>query len=201
MSNPKRHHKRQRGDDRHAHTSTSCQTSASSHIVSHVRCSTTAEPFARPFTPEILGYPPTTPIELIAEERYRCTPLVCPAHLSDPACKSCGRRVHHPDCIIITVDGVCPNNGKKSNLIFSAAGVYVGAHSPLNGGYTLVDRVATNQKAELQAGIKGLETALRMTANDLYGSEKIDILVIKTDSKYLHDGSTAWVNKWDSNGW
>lgn len=48
----------------------------------------------------------------------------------------------------------------------------------------------TNNRMELTAAIKALEQFTRPCQVDLY-----------TDSKYLRDGITQWINKWKSNGW
>lgn len=149
-----------------------------------------------------MGYPPDTPPDHITQEHFPFVHLVCPAHVMDNPCDACGRRVHHIDCIVIAVDGVCPNNGKRNNLIFSPAGVHVGLGNELSGGYTLIHKGATHQTAELQAGIKGLEIALCIVSEDLPdNTARMGTLVIKTDSKYVFEGITDHIKKWKLNGW
>jgi len=48
----------------------------------------------------------------------------------------------------------------------------------------------TNNKMELTAAIKALTFIKKKTKINVY-----------TDSKYLKDGITIWVNKWKLNGW
>ena len=48
----------------------------------------------------------------------------------------------------------------------------------------------TNNKMELTAAIKALTFIKKKTKINVY-----------TDSKYLRDGITIWINKWKLNGW
>ncbi len=48
----------------------------------------------------------------------------------------------------------------------------------------------TNNRMELMAAIKGLESLKRGMDVDLY-----------TDSIYVRDGITKWIHKWKENGW
>ena len=48
----------------------------------------------------------------------------------------------------------------------------------------------TNNKMELTAAIKALTYIKKKTKVNIY-----------TDSKYLKDGITVWINKWKLNGW
>ncbi len=52
------------------------------------------------------------------------------------------------------------------------------------------EKYTTNNKMELTAAIKAL----------MYINEKTKINIY-TDSKYLKDGITIWINKWKINGW
>ncbi|KAI5364024.1 Putative ribonuclease H domain-containing protein [Septoria linicola] len=146
------------------------------------------------------GYATDLPHHNITQDKGGFVHLVCPLHGNDPPCRGCGNRVHHSDSFVIAVDGACPSNGKRNDLVFSSAGVYVGKGSVLNHGCTLVDRGATNQKAELQAAIRGLKMALTPQFQALQ-EEKMNILVIKTDSDYVYKGITSWIDKWKINGW
>lgn len=160
-----------------------------------------AESRRRSFSPFEYGYDTTETISTLTRPLGGFSHLVCPHDKT--RCPVCDCRVFHYDTLVIAVDGVCPNNGKANNLVFSAAGVYVGASSlaaKYNGTYTLVDEGATNQKAELQAAIKGLETYWKIEPSDLCSCE-IKTLIIKTDSKYVHDGITDWIQKWKDNNW
>ncbi len=48
----------------------------------------------------------------------------------------------------------------------------------------------TNNRMELTAAIKALEALTRPCSVDLY-----------TDSSYVKDGITQWINRWRDNGW
>lgn len=48
----------------------------------------------------------------------------------------------------------------------------------------------TNNRMELMAAIRGLESLKRDVAVDLY-----------TDSTYVRDGITKWIHNWKRNGW
>ena len=50
----------------------------------------------------------------------------------------------------------------------------------------------TNQRAEIRAAIEAIKIAVR---------RGYDSLAIRTDSKYLLDGATDWINNWQRNGW
>ena len=170
-------------------------------VVSHVdnHSSETSEaPLSRAFSLDKHGYKSSTPIDELTQEKHGFTYLVCPGNKR--FCFACEHRVFHSDCVVIAVDGFCPNNGKPGGNVFSSAGVYLGEDNDLNGGYTLVDKGATNQTAELHAGIKGLEAALKIDAEELEGNALREV-VIKTDSKYVYDGITENIFKWKANGW
>jgi RNase HI (EC 3.1.26.4) len=49
----------------------------------------------------------------------------------------------------------------------------------------------TNNRMEMMAAIKGLEAV----------AGKAETIHLHTDSNYLKDGITAWVEKWQRNGW
>ena len=51
-------------------------------------------------------------------------------------------------------------------------------------------RLTTNNRMELMAAIQGLESLTRGVNATLY-----------TDSKYVKDGITQWINNWKRNGW
>jgi len=121
----------------------------------------------------------------------------CP--ISDP-CKSCGRLVHHTDSIIIAVDGACRGNGTPEAR--AAVGVFVARESRYNTSLAVpFDEVrATNQVAELSAGICGLRRALLIQSHKV-GGEDLRQVIIKADSEYLVKGMTDWVFKWEKNGY
>jgi ribonuclease HI len=86
----------------------------------------------------------------------------------------------------IYTDGACvPNPGPGG---WGAVLRYGAAEKDLCGGEA---RVTTNNRMELTAPIRALETLTRapMTVN-LY-----------TDSIYVRDGITKWLPRWKANGW
>ncbi len=52
------------------------------------------------------------------------------------------------------------------------------------------EMMTTNNRMELMAAIKGLEALKRPVTVELY-----------TDSLYVRDGMTQWLEKWKQNGW
>ncbi len=64
--------------------------------------------------------------------------------------------------------------------------IYGDHRKELNGG----EAVTTNNRMELTAAIKALETLKRHCVVELH-----------TDSVYLRDGITKWIHNWKSNGW
>lgn len=113
-------------------------------------------------------------------------------------CQHCSCLQPHLDCIVIAVDGACKGNG--STQARTAAGVFVGTGSRYNQSTILTEPKATNQVAELTAGILGLSQAMEIQAHRPEGGP-LHQVVIKSDSKYLVQGMTEWVFKWEGNGY
>ena len=88
------------------------------------------------------------------------------------------------DRVTIHTDGACSGNPGPGGW-----GVILqwGGHTrELKGGETHT----TNNRMELMAAIKALETLKRSCDVDLH-----------TDSEYLRQGITDWINGWKRNGW
>jgi len=86
-------------------------------------------------------------------------------------------------------DGACSGNpgpGGWGVLLLAKNGDAVVKERTLCGGADLT----TNNKMELMAAICALETL-----------EKPSILTLVTDSNYVKDGITTWMNVWKRNGW
>lgn len=113
-------------------------------------------------------------------------------------CPDCSCIQPHLDCIVIAVDGACMGNGLPGAR--AAAGVFFGKGSTYNTSTILTEPKATNQIAELTAGILGLEQAMEIQRQGL-GEEKLYQVLIKSDSQYLVNGMTKWVFKWETNGY
>ena len=86
--------------------------------------------------------------------------------------------------VTIYTDGACSGNpgpGGWGAILMS------GPHrKELSGG----EATSTNNRMELMAAIAALEALKRPSSIDLY-----------TDSKYLQDGITKWIQGWKRNGW
>ncbi len=84
----------------------------------------------------------------------------------------------------IFTDGACKGNPGPGGW---GAVIRSGSHEKeLSGGEPLT----TNNRMELMAAIRALETLTRPSVVDLH-----------TDSSYVRNGIMTWVAKWKSNGW
>ena len=59
------------------------------------------------------------------------------------------------------------------------------------------EKLTTNNRMELTAAIKGLEFCLEHKEEQL----TLKQIRIFTDSIYLKEGITVWINKWEQNNW
>lgn len=85
--------------------------------------------------------------------------------------------------IIYSDGGAKPNPGPGG---WAALLIYGENQSELSGG----EAQTTNNQMELTAAIKALEALTRPCDVDFY-----------TDSQYLRQGITEWINGWRKNGW
>lgn len=86
--------------------------------------------------------------------------------------------------IEVFTDGACSGNPGPGGW-----GVYIrdnGQERELNGG----DENTTNNRMELIAAIEGIKA-----------SASLDTIVLYTDSQYVKNGITNWINGWKKNGW
>ena len=93
--------------------------------------------------------------------------------------------------IKIYTDGACignPGPGGWAAIVFLED-----VKKELFGG----EKLTTNNRMELTAAIKGLEYC------DLQDKKQLSLKEIKiyTDSVYLKEGITVWINKWEKNDW
>ncbi|KAJ1925492.1 Ribonuclease H1 [Coemansia sp. S142-1] len=95
------------------------------------------------------------------------------------------------DKIVVYTDGASSKNGKKGAR--AGVGVYFGALDPRNISESLAGPRQTNQRAELMAVLRAIETVSSS------GSTKT--LVICTDSMYTINCVSVWHYKWESCGW
>ena len=91
----------------------------------------------------------------------------------------------------VYIDGSCIRNGTTSAM--AGIGLFWGDGHPWNSSIALTaDSTPTNNKAELMAAIRAIHQA---------GENNLSELLIHSDSKYVVNGVTEWVQKWQENGW
>jgi ribonuclease HI len=86
--------------------------------------------------------------------------------------------------VVIYTDGACSGNPGPGG--WGAVLRWNGVEKELHGG----DLQTTNNRMELTAAIQALEALSRPSTVRLH-----------TDSKYLLDGITKWIEGWQRNGW
>jgi ribonuclease HI len=92
--------------------------------------------------------------------------------------------VHHPDRVTIYTDGACKGNPGVGGW---GAWLQFGPHErEICGG----EMLTTNNRMELQAVIESLTVLKRSCVVDIY-----------TDSAYVRNGITSWLNNWKAKGW
>ncbi|KAF5292871.1 hypothetical protein FQR65_LT11123 [Abscondita terminalis] len=93
------------------------------------------------------------------------------------------------EVVVVFTDGACENNGRANAR--AGIGVWFGRNHPLNISIPVEGR-PTNNTAEIQACIHAIKTA------HMNGIRK---LKIKTDSEFVINSMTKWINKWKKNNW
>lgn len=88
------------------------------------------------------------------------------------------------DRVRIYTDGACSGNPGPGG--WGAVLHWQDRERELSGGA----RETTNNRMEMMAAIRALETLKRPVRVDLY-----------TDSTYLRDGISKWLERWKANGW
>ena len=91
--------------------------------------------------------------------------------------------------VIIYTDGGCSGNPGPGGW------AYILKTSKIEKSRSGGDAYTTNNKMELTAVIKSLEAILR---DPELVKESIDL---HTDSQYVKNGITSWINNWIRNGW
>jgi ribonuclease HI len=89
----------------------------------------------------------------------------------------------------VFTDGACSGNpgpGGWGAILKALKNGEIVSEKEIHGG----KEITTNNRMELTAAIKGLESLKKQS----------EVTVI-TDSKYLKDGMTKWINSWISNDW
>ena len=93
--------------------------------------------------------------------------------------------------IVIYTDGACignPGPGGWAAIILAD-----NKKKELFGG----EKITTNNRMELTAAIKALEHC----KNEEGKQPSLKQIKIYTDSKYLKEGITDWINVWEKNNW
>ena len=88
------------------------------------------------------------------------------------------------DKIIIYTDGACSGNPGKGG--WGAILMFKEHEKKISGGL----KETTNNQMEIRAVIEALKII-----------KKSSQIIIYTDSKYVMDGITKWINGWKKNGW
>ena len=91
----------------------------------------------------------------------------------------------------IYTDGACTGNpgpGGWAAIIINGK-----EKKEISGG----EKLTTNNRMELTAAIKALEYF------DIQNKKQLSLknIIIFTDSTYVKDGITNWINKWENNNW
>ena len=112
--------------------------------------------------------------------------------------------VVHRDAIVIAVKGCCRGNGQASSR--GSIGVFFHERTRLNRSLK-VEEARTSQRADLLAAIRALKIAVVVRTKyagrpgPLGPWRKLRRVVVKTNSRYVIDGMTVWMAKWEGNGW
>lgn len=96
------------------------------------------------------------------------------------------------DVLSIYTDGACLANGTLGGR--AGIGVFYDVNDPRNISTRLPGPHQTNQRAELYAVLKALESLHTQPPC-------VRNVVIFTDSKYVVKGLTVWATKWEQEGW
>ncbi|MBH62860.1 MAG: ribonuclease HI [Alphaproteobacteria bacterium] len=88
------------------------------------------------------------------------------------------------DAVDIYTDGACSGNPGPGG--WGALLIFQGHEKEISGG----EQDTTNNRMELMAAIRALETLTRPSRVRLH-----------TDSVYVRDGITQWIERWKNNGW
>jgi len=91
----------------------------------------------------------------------------------------------------IYTDGACVGNPGPGG--WAAIVLIKDQKKELFGG----EKLTTNNRMELTAAIKGLEYCNSEEGQQL----SLNQITIYTDSKYVKEGITIWINSWEKNNW
>lgn len=118
-------------------------------------------------------------------------------------CPDCGDMPPDYSCIIIAIKGICQcqDSGNGTTTVRAATGVYLASESTYNETRLLqdLDKPPTSNRAEIEAGIQALITAMNIVEKGVDGA-KLRMVIITTDSSYFVQGITQWVLRWKEHG-
>jgi len=95
-----------------------------------------------------------------------------------------GARRGSADVVDIFTDGACSGNPGPGG--WGVVMRYKGKEKEMSGG----EAETTNNRMEMMAAIMGIEALTRPVRAHVH-----------TDSTYLKDGITRWIQRWKTNGW
>ncbi len=109
---------------------------------------------------------------------------------------------HDPSQILIYTDGACLDNGCPGARAGSAF-VYRSAVPGANGYVQFrLENKGPSDKPHLQTSNRAeLRAVLGVLQFRYWPGEGVSSLVIATDSEYVVNGATEWVQRWQRNGW
>jgi ribonuclease HI len=93
--------------------------------------------------------------------------------------------------VTIYTDGACAGNPGPGG--WAAIIITKNSKKKIFGG----EKMTTNNRMELMAAIKALEYTLLQNKKNIL----LDSIKIFTDSLYLKEGITVWINNWEKNNW
>ena len=93
--------------------------------------------------------------------------------------------------IKLYTDGACGGNPGPGG--WAAIVLLENEKKELFGG----ERLSTNNRMELMAAIKGLEYCAKQEEKQ----PSLKLVKIFTDSTYVKEGITVWINNWQKNNW
>ena len=93
--------------------------------------------------------------------------------------------------ITIYTDGACTGNPGPGG--WAAIILFEENKKEISGG----EKLTTNNRMELTAAIEALEYCYNKDEKQ----KSLRQIIICTDSIYLKDGITVWINKWEKNNW
>ncbi len=97
-------------------------------------------------------------------------------------------------------DGSVINNQRRESMkTFGGVGVFFGEDDIRNVSEPFFEFPITNQRTEIKAATKAIESFMQVKINKQDKSK--EILTIYSDSEYMINSITKWIHKWKLNQW